>query len=37
MRKLAVNRAGALAAVNSAFKKSETSRIWLFRGQATGR
>ncbi len=36
MRKLAVNGAGALAVVNSTFKKSETSRIWLFRGHATG-
>lgn len=36
MRKLAVNRAGALALVNSTFKKGETSRVWLYRGQASG-
>lgn len=37
MRKLAVNRAGAIAVVNSTFKRSKTSHVWLFRGQATGR
>jgi hypothetical protein len=37
MRKLAVNGAGAIAVVNSTFKRSETSHVWLFRGQATGR
>jgi hypothetical protein len=37
MRKLAVNRAGAVAIVNSTFKWKETSHIWLFRGQAGGR
>ncbi len=37
MRKLAVNRVGAVAVVNSTFKRNQTSRIWLFRGQAAGR
>jgi hypothetical protein len=37
MRKLAVNGAGALAVVNSSFKKTQASRIWLFRGKASGR
>ncbi len=37
MRKLAVNGAGALAVVNSTFKKNRASHIWLFRGQAAGR
>ena len=37
MRKLAVNRAGALAVVNSTFKSNQSSRIWLIRGQAAGR
>ena len=32
MRKLAVNRAGALAIVNSSIKESDGSRIWLIRG-----
>ena len=36
MRKLAVDGA-ALAVVNSTFKKNQSSRIWLFRGQALGR
>ena len=36
MRKLAVNRAGAVAIVNSTFKWKETSHIWLFRGRAGG-
>ena len=34
MRKLAVNGAGAIAVVNSTFKRNQTSRIWLIRGQA---
>ena len=33
MRKLAVNRHGALAIVNSSFKDKERSRVWLIRGQ----
>jgi hypothetical protein len=33
MRKLAVNRHGALAVVNSSFEEKERSRIWLMRGQ----
>jgi hypothetical protein len=33
MRKLAVNRAGAIAVVNSSFKPNEASRIWLMQGQ----
>ncbi len=37
MRKLAVNGAGAVAVVNSTFKRNQTSRIWLFRGQVAGR
>jgi hypothetical protein len=37
MRKLAVNGAAALAVVNSTFKRNQTSRIWLFRGQAARR
>ena len=37
MRKLAVNRVGAVAVVNSTFKKNQTSRIRLFRGHAAGR
>lgn len=37
MRKLAVNRAGALAVVSSTFKKGGASRIWLFRGRGLGR
>jgi hypothetical protein len=37
MRKLAVNQAGAVAVVNSTFRKDETSRVWLFRGQPPGR
>lgn len=37
MRKLAVNGTGAIAVVNSTFKKNESSRIWLTRGQAAGR
>ena len=37
MRKLATNASGALALVNSTFKKNRASRIWLIRGQAAGR
>ncbi len=33
MNKLAVNRQGTLAVVNSTFQPDETSRIWLFRGR----
>jgi hypothetical protein len=33
MRKLAVNRHGAFAIVNSSFKDKERSRVWLIRGQ----
>ena len=33
MRKLAVNQAGAIAVVNSTFKRNEQSRVWLWRGQ----
>ena len=33
MRKLAVNRHGALAIVNSSFEEKERSRVWLMRGQ----
>ena len=33
MRKIAVNRRGALAVVNSSFKENERSRVWLMRGQ----
>jgi hypothetical protein len=32
MRKLAVNRVGAMAVVNSTYKGNEASRVWLFRG-----
>ncbi len=31
MRKLAVNAAGAIAVVNSTFKRGERSHVWLFR------
>lgn len=34
MQKLAVNRTGAIAVVNSTFKNNETSHIWLFPGQS---
>ena len=37
MRKLAVNEAGAIAVVNSSFKRNESSRIWLFRGKTAER
>ncbi|MEM7225712.1 MAG: sialidase family protein [Pseudomonadota bacterium] len=37
MRKLAVSEAGAIAVVNSTFKKDQASHIWLIRGQATAR
>ncbi|HEX2061684.1 MAG TPA: exo-alpha-sialidase, partial [Thermoanaerobaculia bacterium] len=33
MRKLAVNRDGAIAIVNSSFKEKERSRVWLMRGR----
>lgn len=33
MRKLAVNAAGAIAVVNSTFKRAERSHVWLFRGK----
>lgn len=33
MRKLAVNAAGAIAIVNSTFKRDQASRIWLYRGR----
>ncbi len=36
MRKLAVNRAGAVAVVNSTFKRNEASHVWLFRGHRAG-
>ena len=32
MKKLAVNAAGAIAVVNSTFRRGERSYIWLFRG-----
>lgn len=32
MQKLAVNRRGAIAVVNSTFRKGDASRIWLIRG-----
>ena len=34
MRKLAVNRDGAIAVVNSSFRQSERSRVWLMRASA---
>lgn len=37
MRKLAVNAAGAIAVVNSTFKRGERSLIWLFRGHRARR
>ena len=37
MKKLAVNGTGALAVVNSTFRRNEISRIGLIRGQAVGR
>ena len=36
MRKLAVNGAGAIAVVNSTFRRNEKSRVLLFSGQAAG-
>lgn len=33
MQKLAVNRTGAIAVVNSTFRNRDTSRIWLIRGK----
>ena len=32
MRKLAVNRSGAIAIVNSTFRRNASSHVWLFRG-----
>lgn len=37
MRKLAVNKAGAMAIVNSTFRPNDKSHIWLIRGQAPAR
>jgi len=37
MRKLAVDRTGAVAVVNSSLKHNEKSRVWLMRGQSQGR
>jgi hypothetical protein len=37
MRKLAVNAGGAIAVVNSTFKRGEGSHIWLFRGHQVRR
>jgi hypothetical protein len=37
MRKLAVNRAGTIAIVNSTFWANERSQVWLLRGQTIGR
>jgi hypothetical protein len=37
MRKLAVNRTGAVAVVNCSLKHNEKSRVWLMRGQLQGR
>ena len=33
MRKLAVNRTGSIAVVNSTFRESTSSHIWLYRGR----
>ncbi|MDZ7737351.1 MAG: hypothetical protein U5P41_15655 [Gammaproteobacteria bacterium] len=33
MNKLAVNKTGAIAIVNSTFKENAASHIWLIRGQ----
>lgn len=37
MKKLASNRAGALAIVNSSLRAGEHSRVWLMRGQVRSR
>ena len=37
MRKLAINGAGAIAVVNSTFKRNQESRVWLHRGRAVRR
>jgi hypothetical protein len=37
MRKLAVDRAGAIAIVNSTFWPNQRSEVWLLRGRAGGR
>jgi hypothetical protein len=34
MQKLAANRRGEIAVVNSTFHPGQGSRIWLIRGQA---
>jgi len=34
MQKLAANRRGAIAVVNSTFTPGQDSRIWLIRGHA---
>lgn len=34
MQKIAVNRAGNVAVVNSTFKRNKASHVWLFRGRA---
>lgn len=36
MRKLAVNGPGAVAVVNSTFRRGQGSGIWLYRGEAAG-
>ena len=36
MKKLAVNKAGEMAIVNSTFKQEGSSHIWLIRGRVTG-
>jgi hypothetical protein len=36
MRKLDVNRAGAIAVVTSTFKRNKASHVWLFRGHRIG-
>ena len=37
MRKMAVNRSGAIAVVNSTFRRDHSSHIWLHRGRRAGR
>lgn len=36
MRKLSVNGVGAIAVVNSTFKRDEVSSVWLYRGRRDG-
>lgn len=36
MKKLAVNRAGAMAIVNSSLKEGQRSRVWLMRAETPG-